>query len=87
MYTDFANIIPVSKRRKQVKTIQVSIEENLYEELMMLIAKLPNDKIRIRQVVPIEAELTTTTTTTTTSVEAASEYVLRKNAELYERLS
>ena len=64
-----------------MKTIQVSIEENLYEELMMLIAKLPNDKIRIRQVVPIEAELTTT------SVEAASEYVLRKNAELYERLS
>ncbi len=63
-----------------MKTIQVSIEDNLYDDLMTLIAQIPNDKIHIEQVVQPEIGHKT-------SIKKASDYVLKKNTELYERLS
>ncbi|MEE9302471.1 MAG: hypothetical protein V3U84_01680 [Thiotrichaceae bacterium] len=63
-----------------MKTIQVSVEDNLYDDLMTLIAQIPNDKIHIEQVIQPD-------TKPEVSAQEASDYVLKKNTELYERLA
>lgn len=61
-----------------MKTIQLSVEDTHYDDLMALIAKLPSEKIHIQQVTQADIK-------PEVSVEEASDYVLKKNAELYER--
>jgi len=64
-----------------MKTLYLEVEDTLYEHLMALIAQLPADKVRIL------LEEKQEVARPGLSVEEAIEHVLKKNAELYRRLS
>jgi hypothetical protein len=63
-----------------MKTITLSVEDALYDHLMALIDLLPTEKIHIQQESMYESKQDL-------SVEDVGDYVLKKNAELYKRLS
>ena len=60
-----------------MKTLNIQIEDSLYDELLEILKKLPENKIKI-QVQDSEKNL---------SFEQAMDYTLDKNNELYKRLS
>lgn len=63
-----------------MKTIALEVEDTLHEHLMALIEQLPKEKIHIVQTEPQKTD-------SVYSVDQATDYVLKKNAKLYRRLS
>ena len=61
-----------------MKTISLQIDDSLYDALVALLRQLPENKIRIIETPTVPAKL---------DFEQASDYVLKKNAELYKRLA
>ena len=60
-----------------MKTLNIQIEDSLYDELLEILKKLPENKIKIQEQ-DSEKNL---------SFEQAMDYTLDKNNELYKRLS
>ncbi len=59
-----------------MKTIELKVDDTFYEHLIALIEQLPREKVEIKNVTSneIDSEI---------SVESAVDYVLEKNAKLY----
>lgn len=62
-----------------MKTLSVQIDDHLYEIVLALLREFPDEKVRI---LPEPEE-----PSAEMDFEQASDYVLRKNAELYKRLA
>ena len=60
-----------------MKTLNIQIEDSLYDELLEILKKLPENKIKIQEQ---DSEKNI-------SFEQAMDYTLDKNNELYKRLS
>jgi hypothetical protein len=61
-----------------MKTLSLQVDDSLYDALIILLRQLPENKVRIMETPAAPA---------TPNFEQASDYVLRKNAELYKRLA
>ena len=61
-----------------MKTLSLQIDDSLYDALVTLLKQLPESKIKILEIPDAPVKL---------DFEKASEYVLKKNAELYKRLA
>jgi hypothetical protein len=61
-----------------MKTLSLQIDDSLHEALVALLKQFPENKVKIIEL---------PTTPLKSDFEQASDYVLKKNAELYKRLA
>ncbi|WP_069472390.1 hypothetical protein [Candidatus Marithrix sp. Canyon 246] len=60
-----------------MKTLNIQIEDSLYDALLEILKNLPETKIKIQEIA----------STSNFSFEESMDYTLKKNKELYKRLS
>jgi len=60
-----------------MKTLNIQIDDSLYETLLEILKKIPESKIKIQELDSVK----------NLSFEQAMDYTLKKNQELYKRLS
>lgn len=60
-----------------MKTLNIQIDDSLYNTLLEILKKIPESKIKIQEL----------DSTNNLSFEQAMDYTLEKNKELYKRLS